>query len=268
MTKPATSAPARASIERALFAIGLLCCLLGLLGLLRWGPSDPLREVRVDAKFEGLNASDLWPHIQELMGQDLLALDLPALAQRLEQQPWIEEVRLRRAWPDRLLIDVTEASAFARWQGLQGEQGFVTASGLALEARHEPIQGLLYQGAAEYAPEFLRWKQQLESAVSDENWQLSRIRRSEYGQWRLWLQSSGKELELRFAEHWNLQAWQRFSAAWAAGLKQRAEEIAYIDLRYHGGLAVGWMQQLSQMNDQVNTTEFDSTMWAQAPQGV
>lgn len=269
--------PGRASvIERWVVVIGLAFCLLGVLGLLRWGPSDPVRNVRVDASFEGLQASMLWPHLQPLFGQDLLAIDMSDLAAELEAQPWIERVKIRRVWPDTLVIDLNEATAFARWQGEKGKQGFVTAAGHALEAGELDEPGLLYVGKAEGASEFMDWQaafaEQLKTKPVTTQWVLSKLQRSDYGQWRAYLvlpknqQHPELELELRMGLTWDTHRWERLVMAWQAGLSKRAADIAYIDLRYQGGMAVGWQtnnkaKKMANARDEKFFNFFDLSLW-------
>lgn len=276
--------PGRASVvERWVVAIGLTCCLLGLIGVLRWGPSDPVRHVRVDANFEGLQASMLWPHLKPLFGQDLLAVNMSELASDLESQAWIESVQIRRVWPDTLVVDLSEAKAFARWQGEKGKQGFVTADGFALEANELEEPQLMFVGHSELAGEFLQWQHALEKQLKAEpataGWQLSQLQRSDYGQWRAHLNipktanTVALVLELRMGQSWDEMRWQRFTQAWLAGLSKRAADIAYIDLRYHGGMAVGWHNQnktkeLVSERDQEIFNFFDLSLWGQASLGA
>lgn len=277
--------PGRGSVlERWVIAIGLTCCLLGVLGLLRWGPSDPVRQVRVDANFEGLQASMLWPHLKPLFGQDLLAVDMPALVAELEAQAWIKSAAVRRVWPDTLVVDLTEANAFARWQGEKGKQGFITLDGFALEADELTEPDLLYVGNAEAAIDFMQWQQLLKEHLAAQSetvsWELKQLKRSDYGQWRAYLSlsnSSGQGdeqlLELRMGSTWDEMRWQRFMQAWQAGLAQRAADIAYIDLRYHGGMAVGW-RNVQQARDLTRQHQhrifnfFDTSLWGQASLGA
>lgn len=262
--------PAKTSrIERGVFAIGLLCCLLGLLGLLRWGPSDPIAKVRLDADFKGLAASDVWPYIQELFGEDLLSVDLPALAERLESHPWIQQVNMRRVWPDSVVIDVTEPEPFAHWVGLRGEEGFLTASGVALEANATPAMPLTYEGDDKHVAAFLDWQEKLDTAIEPQGWMLKKLSRSDYGQWRAYVvDADGVKVELRFGEQWSLPRWKRFDAAWNAGLKDRRKEIAYVDLRYRGGMAVAWQPVVGLLDEQNKITHLDLSSRALAPQGV
>lgn len=269
--------PGRASvIERWVVVIGLAFCLLGVLGLLRWGPSDPVRHVRVDASFEGLQASMLWPHLQPLFGQDLLAVDMPGLATELESQAWIETVQIRRVWPDTLVIDLSEAKAFSRWQGEKGKQGFVTTDGHALEAGELAEPSLLYVGKSDAAAEFMQWQtafaEQFRALPVTEKWALSQLQRSDYGQWRAYVvvpknqQHPQLEIELRMGLEWDAHRWERFTQAWVAGLDKRAADIAYIDLRYHGGMAVGWQtdkkaKNMASARDDKFFNFFDLSLW-------
>ena len=67
----------------------------------------------------------------------LLFLDVADARAKLEAIPWIAEATVRKLYPDRLQITVTEREAFALWQ-LQGKVSVIAADGTALSAKVEP----------------------------------------------------------------------------------------------------------------------------------
>ncbi|MEM7568783.1 MAG: cell division protein FtsQ/DivIB [Pseudomonadota bacterium] len=87
---------------------------------------DGTREV---VRFAGFKAEDItvrgaqrftYQQIQSLAQVDadatIFGQDLEAIQARLEQQTWIKAARVSRHLPGRLMIDVEEHQAFARWQ--------------------------------------------------------------------------------------------------------------------------------------------------------
>jgi cell division protein FtsQ len=88
----------------------------------------------------------------------LLFLDVAAAREKLEAIPWIAEATVRKLYPDRLQITVTEREAFALWQR-QGKVHVIAADGTVLSAKLEPRLALLPfvvgQGAATRARDFL-----------------------------------------------------------------------------------------------------------------
>jgi cell division protein FtsQ len=88
----------------------------------------------------------------------LLFLDVADARARLEAIPWIAEATVRKLYPDRLQITVTEREAFALWQ-LNGKISVIAADGTALSARLEPrlvtLPFVVGSGAAAKARDFL-----------------------------------------------------------------------------------------------------------------
>jgi cell division protein FtsQ len=88
----------------------------------------------------------------------LLFLDVADARAKLEAIPWIAEATVRKLYPDRLQITVTEREAFALWQ-LQGKISVIAADGTILSAKVEPRHATLPfvvgPGAAAKARSFL-----------------------------------------------------------------------------------------------------------------
>lgn len=88
----------------------------------------------------------------------LLFLDVADARAKLEAIPWIAEATVRKLYPDRLQITVTEREAFALWQ-LQGKVTAIAADGTVLsdkvEARLATLPFVVGKGAAVKARDFL-----------------------------------------------------------------------------------------------------------------
>jgi cell division protein FtsQ len=88
----------------------------------------------------------------------LLFLDVAQARARLEAIPWIAEATVRKLYPDRLQITITEREAFALWQR-QGKVSVIAADGTVLAAAVEPrlaaLSFVVGNGAAAKARSFL-----------------------------------------------------------------------------------------------------------------
>jgi cell division protein FtsQ len=88
----------------------------------------------------------------------LLFLDVAAARAKLEAIPWIAEATVRKLYPDRLQITITEREAFALWQR-QGKVSVIAADGTVLAAAVEPrlasLPFVVGNGAAAKARGFL-----------------------------------------------------------------------------------------------------------------
>jgi len=89
----------------------------------------------------------------------LLFLDVDAARARLKAIPWIGEAAVRKLYPDRLQITVTERDAFALWQR-EGQVSVISADGtvvapLAADWHFAHLPLVVGPGAAARAREFL-----------------------------------------------------------------------------------------------------------------
>lgn len=88
----------------------------------------------------------------------LLFLDVADARARLEAIPWIAEATVRKLYPDRLQITVTEREAFALWQ-FDGKVSVIAADGTVLAGKVEPrfaaLPFVVGRGAAPRARDFL-----------------------------------------------------------------------------------------------------------------
>lgn len=88
----------------------------------------------------------------------LLFLDVADARAKLEAIPWIAEATVRKLYPDRLQITVTEREAFALWQQ-HGKVHVIAADGTVLAAKVEPrlasLPFVVGNGAAGKARDFL-----------------------------------------------------------------------------------------------------------------
>jgi cell division protein FtsQ len=87
-----------------------------------------------------------------------LFLDVADARARLEAIPWIAEATVRKLYPDRLQITVTEREAFALWQ-MDGKVTAIAADGTVLSSKVEPrlttLPFVVGKGAAVKARDFL-----------------------------------------------------------------------------------------------------------------
>ena len=88
----------------------------------------------------------------------LVLLDADIAREKLKSNPWIAEAVIRKLYPNRIEIEVTEREAFALWQR-GGKLAVVSDDGTVLEevrdARPEKLPLVVGEGAAKHAAEFL-----------------------------------------------------------------------------------------------------------------
>src|SRR6185503_2825678 len=160
---------------------GLAACLVFLFGVSAYGVirGDHVATIRTaikDAADAAANAAGMRIATVSLSGQrqvsreeifraagvtdhsSLLFLDVAQARAKLEAIPWIAEATVRKLYPDRLQITITEREAFALWQR-QGKVSVIAADGTVLAATVEPrlasLSFVVGNGAAARARGFL-----------------------------------------------------------------------------------------------------------------
>jgi len=110
--KPAVARPV---VSLALLAMLTLGALLALERLYH-AESTRIRAVEVRGIHAGrVDAAAVRAVVQSALPATYLSVELARLEARIAALPWVFEARLRRRWPDKLLVEVTEVQPVAQW---------------------------------------------------------------------------------------------------------------------------------------------------------
>ncbi|MFW5910154.1 MAG: cell division protein FtsQ/DivIB [Thiohalospira sp.] len=195
----------------------------------------PLEAVELEGRLDRVEGSAVRRAVAPYVDRGFFAVDVAAVREAVEALPWVAEVRVRRIWPDRLGIEVTEHRPLARW----ADGGVVSREGELFHPEPETVpEGLpSFQGpealAGDMADRFWELGRSLESTGLALQGLAADGRRA----WRLEL-DNGIEVVL------GRDAWrdrlQRFLASWPETLQPMADRIEVVDLRYTNGFSVRW----------------------------
>jgi len=222
--------------------LGTLLLLAGVVALLGWclallkDPATlPISKIRVQGAFVHLDESMLHRAVVERENQGFFSVNIDAVKQRVEQLPWVEQVSVRRIWPDTLGIEVVEQKALARWAsgGLVNDTGrsFNPAadsypSGLPLFSGPENMLAVMVE-------QYRRNSVLLVTAGLSITGLAINSRRA------LTLQLNNG-IELVLGRKRTQARLQRFIAVYRKLLATRRDEIVRVDLRYSNGMSVQW----------------------------
>ena len=194
----------------------------------------PIGSVQIEGEFRYLKKDDLQntalPHVQG----GFFSLNLQEVRAALLVLPWVEDVAVRRQWPNGLRIRVMEKQPAAWWgdgrllssRGVLFVPGQIGALALPKLDGPEGLEKILLQELGSMQTELANTGQQIQMIRVD-------ARRS----WTL-MMASGLELRLgREDEHLRLQ---RFVDVYAEYFQPRLEQIKHVDMRYTNGLSVAW----------------------------
>ena len=107
-----------------LWGLGLLLILVsGVLMVIRM-PFFPVRDVVLSKPLERVQVEDIRAGIAPYIGGNFFTVDLKAIRQGAEQQPWVYRADVRRQGFGNLSLDIDEQEPVARW----GNEGTRTTS--------------------------------------------------------------------------------------------------------------------------------------------
>jgi len=203
---------------------------------LSWALNQPIQTVAVEGRFQRVTPGDVERVVKACVhGAGLLSVDLAAVRRAIHTLPWVDAVSVQRAWPRGLTVLVVEQTAAARW----GERGLLNMRGELFDSdeRHIPPELAQLEGPegkqALVAQRYLATEGRLMQA----GLRLTALRLDTRGAWEFEL-ANGVTVRLG-----RRQVDERFEKFMSTALKlvtQRGEDIAYVDMRYTNGFAIGW----------------------------
>ena len=233
--------PARRTAARMRWFMPLVFALLlvatGELGwsALREVANVPIRQVSVNGDFRFLDKSKVEEIMLPHLGTGYFMVDLPRIRDELAHLPLVHEVTVRRAWPDRLLVFITEQVPVLRW----GDDAYLNplAEVFRPEAALAGVDLPLVAGPDGSEALLLRRFKALTDALEPTGLAIAELSLDGKHAWRMKL-SNGTEVLLgrRDMDHKMKLLAQLLTGAWAA----ERDRIVRLDMRYSNGVAVAW----------------------------
>jgi len=207
--------------------------------MLAWGCrlmlDQPVQHIIMEGRFQRVLPPDVKQAVRAVAdGQGLIATDLHEVNNAVRALPWVDQASVGRRWPNGLVVHVVEEVPVARWgdDGLLNARGEVFIEGL----RDVPAELPVLRGPAGTAREVTRRFLAMRGSLVEQGLGLARLSLDARGAWEVVLDNG---VVLRLGRHDVDGRFERFLAAAARMAAERADGIAYIDLRYASGFAVG-----------------------------
>jgi cell division protein FtsQ len=216
----------------------VLGLVFGAWKMLDYVGSVPVSRVMVTGNLRHVDRNALTERVQPLLaGAGFMTVDLQGIRGAVLELPWVADVAIQRRWPDQLVINVTEQEAIARW----GKDGLLNRRGEVF--RPQPMGDVsalpMLFGPDHLAAEVVARYAELRDLLNAQQLTLANLGTDERGSWSAMLQNG---LVLHLGTGDVLKKIRRFSRVYRDDLHHQIDGIAYVDLRYSNGVAVGWRQ--------------------------
>mgnify|MGYP001813752356 CR=1 FL=1 len=204
----------------------------------------PLEVVKIQGDFRYLDKARLQAQVEPHLDGGFFGVDVGRVCEVIESMPWVASATVKRVWPDRLSVLVTEQVPVARW----GEDGYLNGRGESFVPEPTQVAGELPSLAGPNGHEVTVLEQYrvMSRALAPTGLHIAGVTLDERRAWRL-LTDNGIELELGRAD--TRRRLQRFVQAWQTVFVHRVDELRRVDLRYSNGFSVRWQQAIAKTNN-------------------
>ena len=232
--------PGVAWVRPAVAALTVVGSAVGITLMLDWMKDPdrwPVRHVQVDGNFRHLQAGVLQQQIEPVAAGGFFVLNVSEIQQRLQSMPWVDQVSVRRVWPDRLDVEVREQQPVAYW----GDSAFVNARAQVFAP--EVVTGSQnlprLDGPEGHTARVLAMYHRLRALVAPLQLEVASLQLDARRAWRMHL-SNGLVLEIGRGE--TVQRVARFVRVYPAILASGNGRLISADLRYGHGFAAHWQE--------------------------
>lgn len=216
--------------------LGTVAGVAALASAVLWAFDQPIETVAVTGRFQRVAPLDVERAVKgTLQGVGLLSVDLAAVRRAIHKLPWVEAVSVERFWPRGLAVLVVEQSAAARW----GEHGLLNTRGELFDpdAHHIPPELARLEGPEGKESVVAQRYLAAEGRLAQAGLRLTALRLDARGAWEFDLANG---ITVRLGRRQVDERFEKFMSTALKLVTQRGDEIAYVDMRYTNGFAIGW----------------------------
>ena len=195
--------------------------------------NKPIRIVQMANPLQRANEGSVRAALAAHLDGGFFALDVQAIKEQLEANPWVEKAVITRIWPDTLSVAITEEIPIARW----GDTRLLNQYGESFEPelKEDDLTLPLLNGPEGMERKVMEQYQLFSQMLSDTGLRVREIELSERGSWILRMDN---DLLVSIGRSNVMERVQRFVKFYERHLYAQVESVAAIDLRYNNGISI------------------------------
>ena len=198
----------------------------------------PLRVIEITGEFTYLEQSDIEQRVAGAIDGGFLNLDLQRMREDVLAMPWVDQVSVRRVWPDTLRMHVTEQVPLAYWN----HDALVNLEGEVFRPASLPVLSMLphLYGRDRDARRVVEFYLQLHARLLNGELRVARLELNPRDEWQLTFRNG---LELMLGREAVARRQQVFLEIYPQLLAFMHRQPQRIDMRYEHGFAVRWREK-------------------------
>ncbi|MFY2763345.1 cell division protein FtsQ/DivIB [Arenimonas sp. MALMAid1274] len=213
-----------------LVALPVVAVLNGWIAGERW----PMRRLAVTGAFHQVDEAAVREAVLPMVQRGFFAVDLDQVRGAVAGLPWVEKVEVRKRWPDRLEVSLTEHRPVARW----GEDRMLSEDGKLFAAPEGAGAGLpRFEGPDARASELMSFHSAARPLFLTVGLKIESVQLSARGSWSLLL-DDGTQVEAGRGDPQARLA--RFARMLPQLRAQDPRVLERADLRYTNGFTLVW----------------------------
>ena len=196
----------------------------------------PISSVKIEGEFHYLDKEQLRQQAMPVVNGGFFSVNLTAVRNVLISLPWVEDVSVRRQWPDQLLIRVMEKKPVVYW----GDKAVLSAKGNLFVPEKKLTENLPHlAGPLGFHKTMFQELSRMQAWLLETGLQIQSMKLDERRSWTLMMKDG---IELRLGRKKMHQRLQRFASVYKNNFQSETRKIKHIDMRYTNGFAVAWTE--------------------------
>lgn len=196
----------------------------------------PIQSVRVYGTGH-IDKSEVREALTPMVTHGFFGINVEAIRDRMLQMPWVDDILVRREWPDKISVTVIEKIAVARWN----DEMLLSNNGTIFqpEPSSYPSDIPLFYGMPGKQAMILQVYTDINRILLPLHAKISWMELSPYLIWKLTLDNG---IRLQIGQKDMLKRLSHFVRVYPKIVGEHAGDVEYIDLRYPNGIAVRWKE--------------------------
>lgn len=247
-SRPAVPMADRISRAAPVALAGVLLCALiaGLIYLPSVMDGYPIRAVQVEGVKDPRRQHEVQAVLEDLVsGENFFTLPLKRIYRDAKNLAWVDQARVRREWPDRVVLSIEERVPVAVWNSAS----LVSSSGERFEALQKYAVDSLprLSGPDQYLATVMEYYHSMSKVLLGSGMRIRSLDVNARLTARLFL-DNGIELMVDREQYANKL--RRFARLYEGVLAQDSRRVKRVDLRYGDGMAVTWQPVADKESDE------------------